>query len=135
MWGFIVKVCMYMCSSIIKLKVYTYVVDVRLNRTGIRGFLEANEDSGWGPVCSNYFGTAHATVACRQLRLGLPISYSGNTTIANLPYYYLDLYCDGNEQRLTECYSYSYRQYNACYITYLQCSGTYIVKTNYSLTL
>ena len=93
-------------------------VDIRLTETGI---LEANEESGWGPVCSNNFDTNAAVVACRQLRLGLPVSYSGNTILANLPYYFLHLYCNGNEQRLAGCYTYSY--YGTCYITYLQCSG------------
>ena len=101
-------------------------VDIRLNGTDTEGFLEANEDSGWGPVCSNYFDAEAAMVACRQLRLGLPVSYSGNVTLANLPYYFLHLYCDGHEQRLAECNTYPY--YSTCYITYLQCSGMYIVK-------
>ena len=98
-------------------------VDIRLNGTG---FLEANEDSGWGPVCSNNFDTNAAMVACRQLRLGLPVSYSGNTALANLPYYFLHLHCDGNEQRLAECSAKTTD--GPCYVTYLQCSGMQFVK-------
>ena len=101
---------------------YTYI-DIRLNEAG---FLEVNEDSGWGPVCSNYFDTIAAMVACRQLQLGLPVSYSGNTASANLPYYFLSLRCDGNEQRLAECYTWTTD--GICYITYLQCSGMQFVK-------
>ena len=97
---------------------FVIYIDIRLNETG---FLEANEDSGWGPVCSNYFDTNAAMVACRQLRLGLPVSYSGNTTLANQTYYFAYLRCNGNEQRLTECRAYNYD--STCNATYLQCSG------------
>ena len=99
-------------------------VDIRLNGTDTEGFLEANEGSGWGPVCSNHFDAEVATVACKQLRLGLPVSYSGNDTLANLPYYFSRLYCNGHEQRLAECDTSSY--YGTCYITYLQCSGMHV---------
>ena len=78
-------------------------IDVRLNGTDTEGFLEANEGSGWGPVCSNSFDAEAAMVACRQLRLGLPVSYRRNVTLANLPYYFMRLYCRGREQRLAEC--------------------------------
>ena len=108
-------------------------VDIRLNGTDTEGFLEANEDTGWGPVCSNFFNAEAAMVACRQLRLGLPVSYSGNVALANSPYYFIRLYCDGHEQRLAECDTYSYD--GTCYTTYLQCSGmyVYIVKHLYTL--
>ena len=99
-------------------------IDIRLNGTDTEGFLEANEDSGWGAVCSNSFSDEEARVACRQLRLGLPVLYRGNTSIASSPYYFLHLYCDGTEQRLSGCNTYSY--YNICYSTYLQCSGKYV---------
>ena len=108
-------------------------IDVRLNGTDTEGFLEANEGSGWGPVCINYFDVA--MVACRQLRLGLPVSYRRNVTLANLPYYFMHLhvYCRGREQRLAECTTYSY--YGKCYTTYLQCSGMYVYIVKYLYTL
>ena len=34
------------------------------------------------------FYAEEAMVACRQLRLGIPVSYSGNTTLASIPYYF-----------------------------------------------
>lgn len=97
------------------------VIDIRLNETDTEGFLEANEGSGWGAVCSNYFNAEAAMVACRQLRLGLPVSYRGNTTLANMPYYFFHLYCHGDEQRLSGCNTYI--TYGNCSDTYLQCSG------------
>ena len=108
-------------------------IDVRLNGTDTEGFLEANEGSGWGPVCSNSFDAEVAMVACRQLRLGLPVSYRRNVTLANLPYYFMRLYCHGREQRLAECITSSY--YGTCYTTYLQCSGMYVYIVKHLCTL
>ena len=109
-------------NSVIYLTI-SYVIDIRLNGTATEGILEANEDSGWGPVCSNNFDGEVAFLACRQLRLGLPVSYNRSTAIANSSYYLIDLYCSRYNQKLAGCY---YSNYGTCNITYLQCSGMYI---------
>ena len=96
-------------------------IDVRLNGTDTEGFLEANEGSGWRPVCIKYFDAEVAMVACRQFRLGLPVSYRRKVTLGNLPYYFMNLYCRGHEQRLAECDTYNYYgNANEC-LEYVSC--------------
>ena len=52
-------------QSYVEVLSYLCYIDIRLNRTDTEGYLEANEDSGWGPVCSNYFDAEAARVARR----------------------------------------------------------------------
>jgi len=121
-------------------------VDVRLvDGTDTEGFLEIFEDSSWGALCiyENYnrYYSLHklATVACRQLHLGLPVLYSqqnaGNVDNSQ-NYYRHTFYCYGNEQRLSMCNDYLYYTYyynnlynnynyyrKECDSIYLKCSS------------
>ena len=120
-----VPIRIYFCNRKSPYKIiFHIIIDIRFNGTDTEGYLEVNGYAGWGAVCSNMFGIEEAMVACRQLHLGQPLMYRRNSELSSSPYYFSRLYCYGTEQRLSECYGYN--DGNACYNTYLQCSGTFL---------
>ena len=77
-------------------------------------------------MCNNSFNDFAATIVCRQLRFGLPVSHYGNSYIVNSEvyhvYHYYSSYCSESSQRFSHCfYYYSYNR--DCYDTFLKCSS------------
>ena len=97
------------------------LISVRLvGSDGSRGEVETfnKTDQRWRPLCDDGWNLKSATVVCRQLNLGPPISiYSHASTV--IPYYYyyygysdeygiVNLICNGTESSITECQYASY---------------------------
>ena len=104
-------------------------VDIRLiqGTDATEGIIEIYEDNRWGILCNNSFNTVAATIVCRQLRLGLPVLYHGNSLIENseVHYAYYQYYystCSETSQRFSHCFYY-YSYFGSCYETFLKCSS------------
>ena len=86
---------------------------------GTRGEVETynKTDRQWRPLCDDGWNLKSATVVCRQLNLGPPISiYSHARTVVIYNHYGMDsneygivnLICNGTESSITECQYTSY---------------------------
>lgn len=67
------------------------------------GRLEVYHQGVWGTVCNDNFGTAEATIACKEL--GFLGRYWGNAQYGNGngPIWLDDISCLGNESSLANC--------------------------------
>jgi len=117
-----------------------YFADIKLiNGTNTEGVLEINEDYRWRAVCHDNFNRDAATVACRQLKLGLLVEYNQGITLSTKSLIERRHFsCRGNEERLYNCnynfyndyyfyYDYDYRNdiYSSgkCTVVFLKCSS------------
>ena len=115
-----------MCS-LLKIFYCIMCIDIRLvNGTdATEGIFEIYDNNRWGIVCNNSFNSFPATIVCRQLRLGLPVLYYGDSLIANSEVHYAyrsGSYCSENSQRFSHCFTY-YNDVGSCYGTFLKCSS------------
>ena len=102
------------------------ILAVRLvGSDGTQGEVETYDKTErlWKPLCDDGWNLRSATVVCRQLYLGPPVSiYSHASTVASYRYgtaesdeYYIEsLVCEGTESSIVDC---DYRNYstNGCH--------------------
>ncbi|XP_049901533.1 scavenger receptor cysteine-rich type 1 protein M130-like [Epinephelus moara] len=88
------------------------------------GKLEVKSGQSWARVCSDYFSSRDALVACRDLHCGLPDDYHGrwndNYFINTGPIWHPVFKCEGNEKRLVDCPT-TEEELSGCLNTYLAC--------------
>ena len=77
-------------------------------------------------MCNDTFTGLAASIACRQLRFGLPVLYRGNSLIVNSEVYHVySPFCSATSQRFAHCFYYYGYYYSTCYETFLKCSSKY----------
>ena len=84
-----------------------FLIAVRLvGSNGIQGEVETYDkvNRQWRPLCDDGWNLRSATVVCRQLNLGPPVSiYSHASTLRVIEYGIERLICEGTESNIAEC--------------------------------
>ncbi|KAI8478938.1 Immunoglobulin super DCC subclass member 3, partial [Branchiostoma belcheri] len=74
----------------------------------LEGRIEILHEGHWGTVCNDFFDLDAATVACRQMNLGAAVGLidleSEDIEPGQGPIWLDNVMCNGNEQRLEDCY-------------------------------
>ncbi|CAH1252500.1 CD163 [Branchiostoma lanceolatum] len=74
----------------------------------LEGRIEILHEGHWGTVCNDFFDLDAATVACRQMNLGAAVGLldleSADVGPGLGPIWLDNVMCNGNEQRLEDCY-------------------------------
>ena len=75
------------------------------------GKIQLFRQQAFGQICSTFFTEKEANVTCRQLGFsgGVPLVYEASET---LPFLLTGVHCNGDEKRITDCYTETQICYN-----------------------
>ena len=95
-----------------------FLVTVRIvGSSGTQGEVETYNkvNREWRPLCDDGWNLRSATVVCRQLNLGPPVSiYSHASTLRAIEYGIERIICEGTESNIAEC-DYSTNSTHGCH--------------------
>ena len=95
-----------------------FLIAVRLvGSNGIQGVVETYDkvNQEWRPLCDDGWNLRSASVVCRQLNLGPPVSfYSHASTVRAIEYGIERIICEGIESNIAEC-DYSIDSTHGCH--------------------